>query len=139
MSGRGWWDGYRGIPYLDHGRDRSGCDCWGLVRLVYLEQFGVELPGYGAAYECSDLVDIDAILEGRTIGWSEVQDPRSGDVVLMAVRDRGVRCFHVGLVINPRRRQMLHVMTKTSVIVESWAAPAWARRVTGFWRYDARA
>lgn len=41
---------YVGIPYADHRSDRSGCDCWGLVRLVYRERAGVVLPAYAGDY-----------------------------------------------------------------------------------------
>lgn len=37
---------YVGIPYLPGGRDHGGLDCYGLVRLVMLEQFHVELPEF---------------------------------------------------------------------------------------------
>lgn len=35
--------GLVGVPFVDHGRDETGCDCYGLVRLVYARA-GVELP-----------------------------------------------------------------------------------------------
>ena len=37
-----WAGAYVGIPYRDHGADRSGCDCWGLVRLVYRERARID-------------------------------------------------------------------------------------------------
>ena len=41
-----WTQKYVGIPYRDLGRDMTGCDCWGLLRLVYgqeLVPFRVEV------------------------------------------------------------------------------------------------
>ena len=36
--------GFTDIPYVDKGRNREGCDCWGLVRLVHVEEAGIVLP-----------------------------------------------------------------------------------------------
>lgn len=33
-----------GIPYLRGGRDFSGCDCFGLLKLYYAEVLHIELP-----------------------------------------------------------------------------------------------
>lgn len=41
---------YLGIPFQDKGCGFEGCDCYGLVRLVYREELGIELPCLGDAY-----------------------------------------------------------------------------------------
>ena len=37
---------YVGIRYQSRGRSFDGCDCYGLVRLFYQAELGIELPEY---------------------------------------------------------------------------------------------
>lgn len=41
-----WINEYVGIPYRWGGRDESGLDCYGLVKLVYANEYGIELPDW---------------------------------------------------------------------------------------------
>lgn len=41
-----WANDYVGIPYVLNGRDRDGCDCWGILVLVFQEQRGIVLPDW---------------------------------------------------------------------------------------------
>lgn len=139
MSNRGWWDDYRGIPFLSHGRDRNGCDCWGLVRMVYAEQFGIDIPSYIDVYEDANGVDFSSATGGRLADWQETDSAIAGDVVLMRVRTRQkVDAFHVGLVVCPRRRVMLHIHEGINVCTERYDGPMWSRRLAGVWRHNAR-
>jgi len=48
-----WAGDFIGLPYTDKGRDRTGCDCWGLVRLALAEVAGITLPDYSDAYSAA--------------------------------------------------------------------------------------
>ena len=108
-----WAGGYVGIPFKELGRDRQGCDCWGLVRLIYAEQAGLDLPDFIGCYSSAD----DGEQIGATIAatrdgsdeWEEVEagSERLLDAVLMRGHFTGpdgvVRRaeMHCGLVLVP--------------------------------------
>ncbi len=45
-----WAGRYIGLPFAEHGRDRGGIDCWGLVRLTLLETVWTALRTIRYAY-----------------------------------------------------------------------------------------
>jgi len=55
-----------GIPHADLGRDRAGCDCYGLLRIVYAEDLGIALPSFTGTYAtCAEHAQIAALLAGE--------------------------------------------------------------------------
>lgn len=123
---------YLPIPFVPHGRDFSGVDCWGLIDLIYRQEFGITLPAYGA--------DVGDVHQARAVGpamqaaqarsWITVASPQAGDVVLFRT---GPLPAHVGIYLKDKI--MLHAMKDIGVAVERFTAPLWARRLLGFYRY----
>jgi cell wall-associated NlpC family hydrolase len=100
--------GLVGIPFRDRGRDRSGADCWGLVRLVYA-QHGVDLASYAEIGAKELLAVARAVMTGAaTDPWSSTSEPyRKLDVVVMKrLSEAGKAPVHVGVMLDWRR--MLH-------------------------------
>lgn len=132
-----WVADYVGLPFKEKGRDRSGVDCWGLVRLVLAERFGIEVPSYVEEYGSTKERETIGAVIAREVQppWVEVLpgQERPGDVVLMR---RGRHPIHVGLVVAPGR--MLHVEEGIEACVEDYRGLAWSRRVVGIWRWSAR-
>ncbi|MBK8174815.1 MAG: hypothetical protein IPK66_05950 [Rhodospirillales bacterium] len=140
-----WVAGYVGIPFRDLGRDRAGCDCWGLVRLVIVEQAGVQLPSLATCYasEANPAGVREAVeTERRSGAWRRVNVGEEGpfDVVEMsgAARVAGSGWvfgpLHVGVVVTSG--WLLHVERGTAaVLARYWEDQAIRRRVLGFWRY----
>ncbi|HRQ13091.1 MAG TPA: NlpC/P60 family protein [Promineifilum sp.] len=112
-----WVCRYIGLPYRDHGRTRSGVDCWGLVRLIYKNELGIDLPSY-AEISAEDLMRaaraIDAGKDGELWRGVPASDIVPFDVAVM--RHYGRRTVgHVGIV-TPERR-ILHVEISTDSVV----------------------
>lgn len=58
-----WAGRYIGLPFAEHGRDRSGIDCWGLVRLALLEQFSISVPSLAHEYRrTADAARIEGLM-----------------------------------------------------------------------------
>ena len=128
-----WAGHYIGLPFLDHGRDRSGLDCWGLVRLVMAEQYGIALPSFIHEYQRTTQVDkISTLIEREALKW-KVVSPGSetcGDTIVLRVRGKPM---HVGMVLGDR--QMLHIEFGINSVIEKYAGARWSERVAGFYRY----
>lgn len=122
---------YIGLPFSDHSRG-EGFDCWGLVRLVYLQERGIELPDYGDRYVAArDATSVQiAIRDGLIEGWREVEAPQAWALSIFKVAGQP---WHIGLAISPHR--FLHMPAKKWSCVERFSSPEWANRIEGFYVY----
>jgi len=130
-----WWGTYIGAVYRDGGRDMSGLDCWGLVRLVYARNLGIDLPEFSEIAP-KDLRRIaTAMIEGCDAGpWRAVTgDPRVYDVMVATSRAGARLPGHVGVMIDATR--VLHVWRATNVCVMPLAHEFLRGRVLGVQRH----
>jgi cell wall-associated NlpC family hydrolase len=136
MSAPAWVNQYVGLPFAELGRDRAGVDCWGLVRLIYQEQFGVTLPSYTEAYRTTlDADEIGALVQGEARAWwaaVPLTAARVGDVLVLRVRNQPMHC---GLVLTPPA--FLHIVRGINAAVERWDAWHWNKRISGVFRHEA--
>ncbi len=129
-----WAEDYVGLPFCEHGRARSGLDCWGLVRLVHAEQFGHALPSYAECYARTTQQDVLGALIARESGawWQDVPkgQEQCGDVIVLRVRGAPM---HVGVVLG--EQHMLHIELGIDSVIEKYTGSRWVHRVYGFYRY----
>lgn len=126
MSAKPWVDAYVGLPWQPRGRDRSGVDCWGLVRLVYAERLGIVLPSYDTVGPAEPLAVARTVRrESAGMEWQEIAVPaaRTFDFAVM-------RAGHIGLVAP--RRMILHIPEGASSALQPMAALL--HRIDGFYR-----
>lgn len=119
---------YLDIPFKSQGRDHDGCDCWGLVCLIYREQRGIELTAF-ADTPASALRDVAKLIDGNKGEWLKVDRPRPLDVVLMRAisRETSRLVAHVGIVIDGRR--VLHINEGRGCRAEKLNRPEIAGRI----------
>jgi probable lipoprotein NlpC len=133
-----WVGPFVGIPYADKGRNRSGVDCWGLIRLALLETFGVVLPSYADDYTTADDGDSvsAAVGQGLADGWHRVEVPQCGDLIVLRIAGRP---WHCALAVTPRL--FLHAPSKDRAgrpilsCIDRLDSPMWARRISGIYRH----
>lgn len=125
-----WWNSYVGIPFASAGSGPSGCDCWGLVRLVYSKEFGIDLPG--------PVMDVSgprhkleaAIHCQRDALWEKTTDPQPGDVALFRM---GGHESHVGLVTTPG--MILHVRQGVDSVIVPARGENFGETLRGYYHY----
>ncbi len=130
-----WVAGYIGIPFRSHGRDRDGSDCWGLLRLVLADQFGIRIPSYDGVtwHDGDDRRALAEFMAEHKADWTPVAggDERPGDAVLLRMMGHPI---HVGIVVASG--WMLHVEQGADSCIEPYLDELrWKKRIIGYYRY----
>jgi len=122
---------YIGIPFAEKGRDESGVDCWGLVRLIYKQEYDVNLPSFVDDYALSDDACIGELFAQYKEGWTTLTQPEPGCAVIF--RMFGTES-HIGVIVD--NAHFIHVREGRDSVIESLESAKWAKRVVGFYKYS---
>lgn len=123
-------DRYMAIPYVDGGRDMEGCDCWGLLRLIYADHLNIVLPEHSDV-SAFDLMAVFKRVRDDRKEWQAVKEPEPFDGVLMNERPNSPVISHIGIVTPCGR--VMHTNALHGVRVQSFEELA--SRVMGVYRY----
>lgn len=122
---------YIGIPFAEKGRDESGVDCWGLVRLIYKQEYSITLPSFVEDYTLSDDARIGELFAQYKEGWESLDASKPGCVVLF--RMFGTES-HIGVVVDSTH--FIHVREGRDSVIESLENAKWSKRIVGFYNYS---
>lgn len=128
---------YLQLQYSDDARDgvSGSVDCWGLVRLIYLQELAIELPTYSEIHTKDILNVLKRMHVDSTTFWHAVKSPAVFDVVAMTA-ESGRRIAHVGLLIDPHN--MIHADQGVGVCIQAIDHPLIRTRIVGFYRHGSR-
>ena len=133
MTGLPWWSAYVGRSF---GTGPDDVNCWSLIRAVFRDVRGIELPEFGDVSP-RDLYRVARKMDQETIPtiWRAVEpgDVREFDVVRMRSGRGGLPVVHVGIMTGPSL--MLHAEEATGVVTIPIADGRIRPRVVDFRRY----
>lgn len=123
-----------GLPWADKGRSPDGCDCWGLVMVVYRAALGIDLPSYAEQYATpADRAAVAALIAGHRSEWVEVPAGQERPLDLVLMTEAGIP-RHIGLVAVPG--YVLHMAGERDSIVEPYTTGKVKHRLAGFFRHQ---
>ncbi len=132
---------YVGVPFLDHGRDMGGFDCWGLVWHYLTHEGGMRGLDSHSETSARDMMAIATLFDDAAAStrWRSIEQSNLHrfDVVQMWTWEKyqgktikGRR--HVGVMVDDAR--MMHVEEGISTVVVPIARMG--HRLVAFWRYQ---
>jgi len=131
---------YINIPFKPQGRDFNGCDCLGLVRLIYKEELNIILPEYlDIDYNCNLNKNDDTILEDgweeqMKLAWRPIRPPyKRWDGLLFYASARRVIADHIGLCIGDGK--FIHTSMHYKMSMVSKLEGLWESKLYGGARY----
>jgi len=131
MNDLTWVKKYIGIPFEYQGSSFEGADCYGLVHLVYKEEFGIKLPSFVYSNKPTEMELWTLFMEEITGSrWTPSYEAKLGSIIILKLKGLPIHC---GLVLDHTR--MLHTMDFTHSCIEDFHRPQWKNRVETFLVY----
>ncbi len=126
-----WYNKYVGIDYKDNGRDIDGIDCWGLVRLIYKNEYNITVPSFDNQYQgASDRESTSELVAITKENWIAKSTPEEGDVVLFRILGTE---SHVGVCIS--KDKFIHAKEGHASVIEDLTSAKWQNRIVGYFKY----
>lgn len=114
----------------------SAFDCWGFVRHVWREHFGIDVPIIECDKENPRAYAQRFMQHDERTNWIKVDVPEDGDAVLLS---QGVRPTHVGVYAEVDGGRVLHCLKGMGVVSQglgSLKMNCW--NVLGFYRHRSK-
>jgi cell wall-associated NlpC family hydrolase len=129
-----WVEKYIGLPFEERGRSSSGCDCWGLVRLILREEMGIEVADFSEHYQSTgEFKRVKFLIEKEAQQWKQIgaDEVRLADLVLLRFREYPL---HIGMALEPGL--MIHTERGKEAVIERYDQLKWINKIVGFYRHD---
>jgi len=127
-----WVKNYIGIPFVSGGRTFSGCDCYGLVRLALLNEYGVTLPELSEDYsDALNREQTSTLFRENLPVLAGEQLPGPEEAAVAAITDGGRLC-HIGIVAGGG--YILHCARVTGTVCQRASHPGLRGRIQGYYR-----
>lgn len=126
-----WVQEYIGIPFQSGGRDRRGLDCYGLIRLVLMEQYGCQLPLLDGGYDNAlNLYDTSPLFfQQLPILAEKIAGPQEAAIALLEMHQ--LPC-HLGLFCGGE--SIIHSRAGVGVVAEKIDSRRLPGRIAGWYR-----
>lgn len=129
-----WCNKYIKIPFKECGRDENGCDCWGLTRLIYRDELGIDLPMLMGYSDTHDRNKISDLYETEHLNWKEIPLNQEKEFDIIIFRTMGLPT-HVGIVIG--NGFMIHCERSIGTCISNYKKELlWKKRIVGVYRYE---
>ena len=126
-----------GIPFVDGGRDYYGCDCMGLVGLIFKE-YGIDVPVYDI--KCDDTKAISEQFcwlydNKENNGWVEIDKPEEPCLIAFAIDgNMPDQVCHVGVYVGDNR--FIHTIAKQGSSLQKLSHLFYRNKIKGFFKYE---
>lgn len=124
-----WAIKYIGLPYKDACWGPNYFDCWGLMALIYKNEFNI------CIHENMDVYTDKTSKVNRLIKyialWEPVDEPIIGDGILFLIANKVPHC---GVYIGDNK--MIHTVSDISSCIQKVDNHIWKSRFEGYYRYS---
>jgi len=127
-----WVKKYIGIPFVSNGRTLAGCDCYGLVRLVLRNEYGIDLPELSDNYADALNVRETARLFAENIPVLAVKKLSAPEEKAVVVLTEHGAAAHIGIIAGGG--YILHTGLKTGSVCQRETHPGLRGRIEGYYR-----